>query len=160
MKNITIGSTGPNWQVAARARFYAERGKGEEYAFGTTPADALTKLEEREAAAHFKFDESLAEEVAFLALGAADVLREHHGESLDAYEGYMGFIGKIICHAPLLSERWRRMDVEEFGGVWLYDVTERFGREWAEELLQGANMNPADHLESIIEDVLTEWAVK
>ncbi len=152
MKNITIGSTGPNWQVAARARFYAERGEGEEYAFGTTPADALTKLEMREAAAHSTFGESLAEEVAFLALGAADVLKEHRGESLDAYDGYMGFIGKIIYHAPLLSERWRRMDVEEFGGVWLYDVTERFGREWAEGLFNGTDVSPASLLESIIED--------
>lgn len=152
MKNITIGSTGPSWRAAAKARFYAERGEGEEYAFGTTPADALAKLEMREAAAFFKFDESLAEEIAFLALGAADTLKEHHGESLDAYNGYMGFIGKIICHAPLLSERWRRMGVEEFGGVWLYDVTERFGREWAEELLNGADVCPAELLEHIIED--------
>ncbi|MGB3462621.1 MAG: hypothetical protein WBA33_11715 [Rhodanobacter lindaniclasticus] len=152
MKNITIGCTDSNWQVAASARFYAERGEGEEYAFGTTPSDALTKLEKREAAGHFMFDESLAEEVAFLALGAADVLKKHRGESLDAYDGYMGFIGKIICHAPLLSERWRRMDVEELGGVWLYDVTERFGREWAQELLNGADVSPAELLEHIIED--------
>lgn len=152
MRNITIGSTDSNWQVAAKARFYAERGEGEEYAFGTTPADALAKLEKRETAAHFKFDESLAEEVAFLALGAAEVLKEHHGESLDAYDGYMGFISMVICHAPLLSERWRRMDVEEFGGVWLYDVTERFGREWAEELLSGAGVSPAELLEYIIKD--------
>jgi len=157
MKNITIGLTGPNWQAAAKARFYAERGDGDEYAFGTTPADALAKLEKREAAACHTLDESLAEEIAFLALGAADALKEHRGESLDAYDGYMGFIGEIIRHAPLLSERWRRMDVEEFGGVWLYDVTERFGREWAEELLNGTGISPAEQLESIIEDEMEKW---
>jgi len=100
MKNITIGHVDPNWRAAAKARYYAERGDGEEYAFGTTPADALAKLEKREAAAHCKFDESLAEEIAFLALGAADVLKNHRGESLDAYDGYMGFIGEVIRHAP------------------------------------------------------------
>lgn len=152
MKNITIGSAGPHWRTAAQARYYAERGEGEEYAFGTTPADALAKLEKREAAARHTFDELLAEEIAFLALGAADTLREHHGESLDAYDGYMGFIGEVIRHAPLLSERWRRMDAEEFSGVWLYDVTERFGREWAAELLNGTGTTPEEHLESIIED--------
>ena len=131
MKNITIGPTGPHCRVVAQARYYAERGEGEEYAFGTTPADALAKLEKREATADCQFDESLAEEIAFLALGAADVLKERRGESLDEYGGYMGFIGEVIRHAPLLSERWRRMNAEEFSGVWFYDVTERLGREWA-----------------------------
>lgn len=152
MKNITIGPAGPNWQVAAKARYYAERGEGDEYAFGATPADALAKLEKREAEAHNTFDESLAEEIAFLALGASDTLKKHRGESLAAYDGYMGFISEIIRHAPLLSERWRRMDAEEFSGVWLYDVTERFGREWAEELLNGTGISPTERLESIIED--------
>ena len=157
MTNITIGPTGPDWRAAAKARYYAERGEGEEYAFGTTPADALAKLEKREAATHYKFDESLAEEIAFLALGAADALKAHRGKSLDAYDGYMGFIGEVIRHAPLLSERWRRMDAEEFGGVWLYDVTERFGREWAEELLSRTGVSPAEQLESIIVDEMEKW---
>lgn len=157
MKNITIGHVDPDWRAAAKARYYAERGDGDEYAFGTTPADALAKLEKREAATHCRFDDSLAEEVAFLALGAADVLKEHRGESLDAYDGYMGFIGEVIRHAPLLSERWRHMDAEAFGGVWLYDVTERFGREWAEELLNETGENPAELLESIIIDEMEKW---
>lgn len=157
MKNITIGPVGPNWRAAASAHYYAERGDGEEYAFGTTPADALAKLEKRETATSAKFDESLAEEIAFLALGAADVLKEHRGESLDAYDGYMGFIGEVIRHAPMLSERWRRMDAEEFSGVWLYDVTERFGREWAEELLNGTGLNPEEQLECIIVDEVEKW---
>jgi hypothetical protein len=152
MKNITIGHAGPNWRIAAAARYYAERGDGEEFAFGTTPAEALAKLEEREAAAFPKFDESLAEEIAFLALGAADFLKDHRGTSLDPYDGYLGFIGEVIRHAPMLSERWRRMEADEFGGVWLYDVTERFGREWAEELFDRTGVSPANRLESIIED--------
>ncbi|MBA2077134.1 hypothetical protein [Rhodanobacter sp. PCA2] len=154
MKNITIGHAGPNWRTSARARYYAERGDGDEYAFGATPADALKKLEEREAALFRRFDESLAEEIAFLALGAADVLKEHPGKSLDAHDGYMGFIGEVIRHAPLLSERWRCTDTEQFGGVWLYEVTERFGREWAEVLLNGTDINPSEQLESILDDVM------
>jgi hypothetical protein len=157
MKHITIGPAGPNWRAAAKARYYAERGDGEEYAFGTTPAAALAKLEQREAIARREIDESLAEEIAFLALGAADALKEHRGISLDAYNGYMGFIGEVIRHASLLSERWRRMDVEEFSGVWLYDVTERFGREWAEELLTGTGVSPEEQLESIIIDEMEKW---
>lgn len=157
MKDITIGRVSPDWRTAAKARYYAERGRGEEYAFGSTPAEALTKLEEREASSPPKFDETLAEEIAFLALGAADTLKEHRGESLDAYDGYMGFIGEVIRHAPLLSERWRRLDAEEFGGVWLYDVTERFGREWAEELLNGMSVSPEDQLEYIIVDEMEKW---
>ena len=157
MKNITIGSAGANWRTAAKARYYAERGDGEEYAFGTTPSDALAKLEMREAAISPKFNESLAEEIAFLALGAADALKEHRGMSFDAYDGYMGFIGEIIRHAPMLSERWHRMAPDEFGGVWLYDVTERFGREWAEELLNVTGVSPAEQLECIIEDEMEKW---
>lgn len=152
MRTITIGSVDPDWRTATKARYYAERGDGEGYAFGATPTDALAKLEQREAAAHYKFDESLAEEIALLALGAADTLKKHHGESLDAYDGYVGFIGEVIRHAPLLSERWRRVDAEEFGGVWLYDVTERFGRKWAEELLNQTGVSPADQLEFIIDE--------
>lgn len=157
MKNITIGPVGPNWRAAASAHYYAERGDGEEYAFGTTPADALAKLEKREASTSAKFDESLAEEIAFLALGAADVLKAHHRESLDTYGGYMGFIGEVIRHAPMLSERWRHMDAEGFGGVWLYDVSERFGREWAEGLLSGTGVNPEEQLECIIVDEMEKW---
>lgn len=152
MKSITIGRTGPNWRTAARARYYAERGDGEEYAFGTTPAEALARLEKREATITSKINQTLAEEIAFLALGAEDFLKEHRGAPLDSYDGYLGFIGEVICHAPMLSERWHRMEAAEFGGVWLYDVTERFGREWAEELFNKTGKSPARQLESILED--------
>jgi len=152
MRNITIGLAGPDWHAAANARYYAERGDGEEYAFGATPADALAKLERRETAASATFDESLVEEVAFLVVGAVDFLNEHRGASLDTYDGYMGFIGQITRHAPMLAERWSRVNTEEFSAVWLYDVTERFGREWAEELFNGTDKNPASLLDSIIGD--------
>lgn len=157
MKNITIGTVDSNWKPVATARYYAERGDGEEYAIGATPAEALARLEAREATASAKFDEDLAEEIAFLALGAADFLAEHPGTSLGAYDGYMGFIGQVIRHAPMLAERWRRMDEGEFDGVWLYDVTERFGREWAEEMIAGTDETPADRLEYIIDDEMAKW---
>lgn len=152
MKSITIGLAGPDWRTAANARYYAERGSGEEYAFGATPIDALIRLEKREAATAQKFDETLAEEIAFLALGAENFLKDHRGASLDSYGGYLGFIGEVIRHAPMLSERWRRIEIDEFDGVWLYDVTEKFGREWAEELFNKTGASPQALLESIIED--------
>ncbi len=157
MKNITIGLAGPNWKLAATARYYAERGDGEEYAFGTTPIEALAKLEKREATVNSKFDQDLAEEVAFLALGAADFLKDHRGTDLDAHGGYVGFIGEVIRHAPMLADRWHRLDGSDFCGVWLYDVTERFGREWAEGLFSGTDENPAERLDCIIEDEMGKW---
>lgn len=152
MKNITIGSIDLNWKVAATARYYAERGNGEEYAFGSTPAEALAQLEAREAAASSAFDNVLAEEIAFLALGAADAFNSNPDASLDAHDGYVGFIGQVIRHAPMLAKRWMCMSEGEFTGVWLYEVTERFGREWAEVLISGADESPSERLEYIIND--------
>ncbi|CAM5319243.1 hypothetical protein [Rhodanobacter lindaniclasticus] len=157
MKDITIELAGPDWRTAAKARYYAGRGRGEEYAFGSTPVEALTKLEEREVSPPPKFDVTPAEEIAFLALGAEDFLKEHRGACLDSYDGYMGLIGEVIRHAPMLSDRWARVNPEEFGGVWLYDVTERFGREWAEELFHRTGVSPASQLKSIIEDEMVRW---
>ncbi|TAM32730.1 MAG: hypothetical protein EPN68_02525 [Rhodanobacter sp.] len=157
MKSITIGLTSPTWRPAAKARYYAERGDGEEYAFGATPAEALARLEKREAGVTPKVDKTLAEEIAFLALGAENFLKEHSDARLDLYDGYQGFIGEVIRHAPMLSERWRRMETDEFGGAWLYDVTERFGREWAEELFNQTGTSPASQLESIIKDEMDKW---
>ncbi|MBZ0222036.1 MAG: hypothetical protein K8F35_03315 [Dokdonella sp.] len=158
MKNITIGRAGSDWAPAAAARYYAQRGDGEEYAFGPTPAEALARLQAREAAGVANFDKSLAEEVAFLALGAANVLRDQPSVKLDAFGGYMGFIGEVIRHAPLLAAYWKRMGDDGFDGVWLYDVTERFGREWAEGLIAGSTQCPTAHLECIIRDELEKWA--
>ena len=148
MKNITIGTVGSDWRAAASARFYAGRGDGGEYAFGATPVEALEKLEKREAITA----NGLAEEIAFLALGAADAIREHRSESLDAFNGQLGLISEVIRLAPMVSERWRQIDLEQLSGVWLYDVTERFGRVWAENLLKNTGAAPAALLESIIAD--------
>lgn len=152
MKNITIGLAGPNWKAAATAHYYAERGNGEEYAFGCSPAEALENLEKREAAASLKLDDGLTEEIAFLALGAADFLKDHQGADLASHDGYMGFIGEVTQHAPMLFKRWRQMKDGEFCGVWLYDVTERFGREWAEELFNRTGVSAEERLDRIIED--------
>lgn len=157
MKNITIGPLQRDWRVAATARYYAERGKGEDYAFGSTPADALAKLEQREAIRALKFDENQAEDIAFLAIGAANFLRTNQGVDLDWCDGYLGFIGLVVRHAPMLERRWRQMEAGSFGGVWPYDVTERFGYEWAEALLQGDDEPPEVLLESIIADEMERW---
>lgn len=157
MSNITIGLTGTDWRVAATARYYAERGNGKEFAFGMTPAQALARLEERETLANPRFDQNLVEEIAFLALGAAEFLREHRSSNLDKFNGYMGLIGEVTRCAPLLARRWSQMEVGEFDGVWLYDVTERFGREWAEELLADTKESPSERLECIIANEMEKW---
>lgn len=157
MKNITIGQVGAAWSVASSARYYAERGDGEDYAFGATTAEALANLTQRETAKAAKFDENMCEEVAFLALGAAEHFRERRDTDLTRFGGYMGLITEVIRHAPLLERRWGQMGDGEFDGVWLYDVTERFGREWAESLLDGRAESPEDRLECIIADELNKW---
>lgn len=158
MNSITIDLISADWKVAASARYYAERGNGEEFAFGMTPSEALARLEEREASANRKFQQDRAEEIAFLALGAANHLRQHPEANLSKFGGYMGLISEVIRCAPLLLSRWSEMEAGEFGGVWLYDVTERFGREWAEELLSGTTESPSDRLEYIIADEMEKWA--
>ena len=155
MKNITIGQT-DDWKPAASARYYAQRGDGDEYAFGMTTTEALANLENREAAAAQKFDIGLAEEIAFLALGAAECLRDCKGRDLCNFGGYMGFISEVIQHAPVLTARWQELR-DEFSGVWLYDVTERFGREWAEALLDGNAEKPLEFLEYVITDEMSKW---
>lgn len=154
MTRITIGLTSADWEVAAAARYYAERGNGEEFGFGMTPSQALARLEERERLAYPEPSEGYAEEVAFLALGAANLLREWQNADLSQFGGYMGFIGEVIRCAPVLWKRWTQIDAVAFPGVWLYDVTERFGHEWAGVLLTGAKKNPSERLESIISDEL------
>lgn len=157
MKNITIGVTEANRKLALLTRYYAERGGGDECGFGMTPADALASLEKRERASHLKFDDDLSEEVAFLALGAGEYLRDVLPRpDLSGFGGYMGLISEVIRCAPLLLERWRHVK-DEFGGVWLYDVTERFGREWAQVLLESKPQNPEDFLEHVIADETRKW---
>lgn len=156
MKNITIEQIDAKWKPAAPANYYAQRGDGDEYAFGSTAAEALANLEKRESAATQKFDVGLAEEIAFLALGAAEHLRDHKDRALCEFGGYMGFISEVIQHAPLLTARWQETQ-GEFSGVWLYDVTERFGREWAEALLDGNVGSASEFLENILDDEARKW---
>ena len=156
MKNITIGQTDSDWKLVASARYYAQRGDSNEYAFGMTASEALATLEKRESAVTPKFDIGLAEEVAFLALGASECLRDHQGRDLCEFGGYMGFISEVIQHAPLLTDRWQETQ-NDFSGVWLYDVTERFGREWAETLLDGKTENSSEFLEYILADEAHKW---
>ena len=155
MNKITIGRI-DDWKPTASASYYAQRGEGDEYAFGKTTAEALANLEKREAAVAQNFDIGLAEEIAFIALGAAEFLRDHKGRDLCDFGGYMGFISEVIQHAPVLTARWQELR-DEFSGVWLYDVTERFGREWAEALLNGNTEKPMEFLEYVITDEMSKW---
>ncbi len=157
MNRITIGLAGDGWAPATTARYYAERDGGDDYAFGSSPVEALTKLEARQNDVAQNFDRDLADEIAFLALGAAEYIRGQSGIDFGKHGGYMGLIGEVIRHAPMLAAYWKRMAPTDFGGVWLYDVTERFGREWAEEVLHPSHDSPSQRLECIIEDELEKW---
>lgn len=157
MKNITIGHIHSSWKSASSAHYYAERGDGDEYAFGKTPSDALLKLEQREAAIVAKFDKNMSEVVAFLAIGATEYLHQHRGTNLTAYGGYMGIINDVIQCAPLLERRWALMEVDEFNDVWLYDVVEWFGQKWTEALLHGEEEKPDVLLEEIIAAESEKW---
>lgn len=158
MNEITIGRLGPDWKPSSVARYYAERGNDGDYAFGSTPVEALVRLEAREAAAKSKFDGDLAEEIAFLALGADEFLKEHRSTNLGSCGGYMGFIAEVIRHAPMLAEYSKHAVEDGFGGVWLYDVTQRFGREWAREVSAGSDESPEGRLECIIADEMEKWS--
>ena len=119
-----------------------------------TTTEALANLEKREAASLPQFDRTFCEEVAFLALGAADSFREANPPDLEKFGGYTGFIADVIRHAPLLMDRWQKIGPEGFGGMWLYEVTERFGRDWANIILTDEDMRPADLLDHIIKEAL------
>ena len=150
MDRITIGLIDHDWQTIAGNTFFAKRGAAGEFGFGKSAAEALKSLEDREALRSPTFDVTLAEEIAFLALGAADYLRHLREVDLYRHGGYMGLIAEIVSHAPMVLDRWNRISHGEFPGVWLYDVTERFGYELARLLLKGEQGNPADLLERLV----------
>lgn len=158
MEKITIGLIDANWEHLQSNLHYATRGKATEFGFGPTATEALADLERREAPLQPKFDLGLAEEAAFLAIGAAVYLQEDKRDrSLDKYGGYCGLISEIISHAPALMNRLTQFSEGEFPGVWLYDVTERFGYEWAKALLEGDEIEPEELLEQIVSDELSKW---
>jgi hypothetical protein len=151
MKNITIGLVGPDWKPAESALYYASRGDGEEYAFGVTPSEALSNLEKREASVLKSIEEDVFDDIAFLALGAASYLRKNNLDTdLSFIGGYMGLIRKVISYAPLLAQRWNKIGADGFDGVWLYDVTRRFGHDLAEAFLAKNDADPASILNLII----------
>ncbi len=157
MKNVTIGDTLANREAATLARYYAIREGETEYSYGASPADALANLEKRDNLAQLKLADDLSEEIAFLALGAGEHLREVSSpRDLDKFGGYMGVISEVVRCAPLLAKRSRQMP-DDFCGVWLYDITERFGREWSEALLEGNPSSPEEFLEYVIADELNKW---
>lgn len=151
MAGITIGEMGESGCPSRHSAFYATRGAGQDYAFGTSPTQALARLEAREVALANQSTIGMAQECAFLAMGAADKLRESGVSNLDDFGGQIGFLTAVIRHAPLLTQWWERLK-DEFPGVWLYDVTERFGREWAGILLVGSDETAEERLRKIIED--------
>ena len=157
MKYFTIGLIGDERKLIASSRYFAQRGDGDEYAFGMTTTEALENLEKRESALAKEFDVALAEEIAFLALGVAECLRDQEERNLCRFCGHMGFISEVISQAPVLLQRWHQVPDGEFSGVWIYDITERFGREWAKALLDGEVGESTEFLERIIADEAEKW---
>ncbi len=154
MTRITIGRMDQDWENTDGTSYYARRGAGEEYGFGATPAEALAHLEAREATTSSRHHHNLDQEVAFLAIGAAGYLQDHPDARLDQHDGYLGLISEVISYAPMLSDAWEKIRPEDFPSVWLYDVTERFGRGWAENLLSSGNISASSLLQSIIKEAL------
>lgn len=151
--SIMIGEVGSDACPSRHSRFFATRGGREDYAFGSSAAQALSRLEAREAAFAQQFTLGMAQECAFLALGAMQQLTESGRCDLETFGGQMGFMTEVVRHAPLLAQNWLQLK-DEFPGVWLYEVTERFGREWAQLLLDGSNESAVERLRTIIEDLL------
>lgn len=154
MNEIKIGLIDENFSQSRSYLYYAQRGNSENYALGITPANALKNLENSERCLTEKYEEGLLDEVAFLALGAHAVVQESRAEEgLEIFGGHSGFIKKVTIHAPLLHRRWGELKNESFDGVWLYEVTERFGREFARALLAGNDKSPTEVLDSILNDL-------
>lgn len=151
MVGITMGEMGERGCPSRHSPFFAMRGAGQDYAFGKTPTQALARLEAREAALANQATIGMAQECAFLAMGAAEQLRASGVSDLDEFGGQIGFLTEVIRHAPLLAKSWTQVK-DEFPGVWLYDVTERFGREWAGILLTDSDESAEERLRKIIED--------
>lgn len=150
MSRITIDRLDGERKPTSTATYYAKMGAGKACGVGPSPSEALADLEARKAKA--LFEPGLAEEIAFLALGAASVFPAHCNANPDSDVGFLRLIDEVIQNAPLLDDAWHRVGGESFPGVWLYDITERFGQEWAKALLTGSEIRAPALLQLIIDD--------
>lgn len=78
--------------------------------------------------------------IAYMAMGAQNTIRETKpagtlpGRVVDAYEGQLGFIGAVIDHA-LILDRMADQLAGDLDGVFLYEIAEPFGEEYARQLI-------------------------
>lgn len=76
-------------------------------------------------------------DIAFIALGAAEVWRSEEAPYQKFDGGYLEFISEAIGHAPMCSAAFRALPDGEFTGTWAYSVALPFGRWLGRELLEG-----------------------
>ena len=79
--------------------------------------------------------------IAYMAIGAYDTLvaceeKEGKHPDLDQWGGQLGFIGEVIRHVDVI-ERIYAERPDDYGGVFVYEVAEPFGRYIADMLLSG-----------------------
>lgn len=80
--------------------------------------------------------------VAYLAMGAKDALRNdvaRDGFNLDAWDGEIGFVQKVVEAAYLLDACNALIPDDGHPGFWLYEVVEAVGREYATQLYAGTD---------------------
>lgn len=79
--------------------------------------------------------------IAYLAMGAQNAIRTMPGKHLpdrvaDAYQGEMNFIEAVTDHALLLDRMADLLDQGDgLAGVFLYEIAEPFGEEYARQLI-------------------------
>lgn len=73
--------------------------------------------------------------IAYIAMGAAAFLRDLplDARNFDEWGGELGFIAEVVRPAPLL-ERMLGGSAEGIGPLFLYEVAEPFGEEYAQAL--------------------------
>lgn len=76
-------------------------------------------------------------DIAFIALGAAEVWRAEESPYQKFDGGYVDFIAEAIAFAPSCSAAFRALPDGEFTGTWAYSVALPFGRWLAREMLEG-----------------------
>lgn len=79
--------------------------------------------------------------IAYMAIGAYSTLvaceeKEGKHPDLDQWGGQLGFIGEVIRHVDVI-ERIYAERPDDYGGVFVYDVAEPFGKYIADMLLSG-----------------------
>lgn len=89
------------------------------------------------------------ENVAYIALGAEDALRER---DVCAPAGHLDYIFDCCEHAAMLEELYREYE-DRFCGVFAYEVAEPFGKEFGLALLDHRSPNAREIATRLVNEV-------